>query len=469
MQNGLKTIFSYLSTTILFFNIFYASLANANSMLCNGPYVNKKLSTEEVITLSKKSEQLNLCGADLSNLDLTNINLETANLSNVNFTNTILKNANLQQANLYNANLTSVDLNNARLQKANLELACLNLAKLENANLQEARLQTALMSNASFVNAILTLADLDKIHAKHAIFTNAEMSFCSIQDANLNFARLDNANLYASNLRSTKFSKAILQHTKFINANLENTDFSMADLSFATLKNANIKNTVFYLANIFHMDYRPQYNTTPDIISLATANNFNTIEFYDKTLKTLPMLELRAAYRHIGLTDMERLTTAMIKKAELTQELCKGSLAKIKSFICYVLFEFTCNYGSTPIKALQLMFYFMLLFAIPYWAALHYASKIHGIIRIDINNNQTRFKKIKWYYPIKALYFSILNTLNIGCGNCKLAKFITALQQEDYELMPIGIIRTIAGIQMLISTYLFVIWILTYFGDPFGI
>jgi hypothetical protein len=114
------------------------------------------------------------------------------------------------------------------------------------------------------------------------------------------------------------------------------------------------------------------------------------------------------------------------------------------------------------------MLYLTLIFTFLYCAVLYCAAENHGIIKIDAKHNSTVLKKNKWHSLIWALYFSLLNTFNIGCGNCKLAKLITALQYDDYELMPLGIVRTIAGLQSLISTYLFLLWILVCFGDPFA-
>jgi hypothetical protein len=180
------------------------------------------------------------------------------------------------------------------------------------------------------------------------------------------------------------------------------------------------------------------------------------------------MLELHAAYSNLGLLHMQRLTTAMIEKTELQQAWLEGGIARIKSSIYYILFEYTCNYGNNPTGPIQLMLYLTLIFTFLYCAVLYCAAENHGIIKIDAKHNSTVLKKNKWHSLIWALYFSLLNTFNIGCGNCKLAKLITALQYDDYELMPLGIVRTIAGLQSLISTYLFLLWILVCFGDPFA-
>ena len=179
------------------------------------------------------------------------------------------------------------------------------------------------------------------------------------------------------------------------------------------------------------------------------------------------MIQLQDTSR-IKLKHMQKITTSMIKNAELKQDWHKGGLSRIKSFIYYILFEYTCNYSANLTGPIQLMFYSMLIFSILYWIILYFSSKNHSIIKINLRRHNIPLKKYKRYQPLWALYFSIINTFNIGCGHFKLSRLITALQYEDYELMPFGIARTISGLQSLISNYLFVLWLLVCFVEPFA-
>jgi len=45
--------------------------------------------------------------------------------------------------------------------------------------------------------------------------------------------------------------------------------------------------------------------------------------------------------------------------------------------------------------------------------------------------------------------------------------WIARIQPRDYTLGARGWVRTVSGIQSLISMYLRVLWVLTYFGRPF--
>lgn len=112
----------------------------------------------------------NLSGADLSKLDLHNINfqqaiirradLSGANLSNANFYSAILSrtnlsNANLSNANLYNADLYQANLNNANLSSADLYGAMCEQADFSGANLKMARLTRTFLRNATLTDAHL--------------------------------------------------------------------------------------------------------------------------------------------------------------------------------------------------------------------------------------------------------------------------------------------------------------------------
>ncbi|MEL6491383.1 MAG: pentapeptide repeat-containing protein [Cyanobacteria bacterium J06555_13] len=113
-----------------------------------------------------------LRGADLSGLELENINFARADLRGANLTNAYLYDADFQQGDLRGAILTRAMLVGANLCKANLseavlERAYLNQSDLSYANLtgaclQEADLQAALLMEATLVNARLASAEMSE-------------------------------------------------------------------------------------------------------------------------------------------------------------------------------------------------------------------------------------------------------------------------------------------------------------------
>jgi hypothetical protein len=65
------------------------------------------------------------------------------------------------------------------------------------------------------------------------------------------------------------------------------------------------------------------------------------------------------------------------------------------------------------------------------------------------------------------IYFSILTAFQIGYHDLNIGNWISRLQSRAYLLKPVGWVRTVAGLQALLSVYFLALWALTFFGDPF--
>ena len=94
--------------------------------------------------------EVDVAGADLSNLDLSGLSIDHANLSNTNLSGVTLTNANMWATHLEGANLTG-----ANLTGANLSDTLLTGANLTNANLKNAQLYKATLSNATLTGATM--------------------------------------------------------------------------------------------------------------------------------------------------------------------------------------------------------------------------------------------------------------------------------------------------------------------------
>jgi uncharacterized protein YjbI with pentapeptide repeats len=99
--------------------------------------------------------------ANLSHLDLRDINLNKANLAQINGEAVTFLRADLSESNLIQADLRSANLSRAKLRRANLKEAYLVGADLSNAdlsaaNLTQADLSGAYLEEASLQGAILT-------------------------------------------------------------------------------------------------------------------------------------------------------------------------------------------------------------------------------------------------------------------------------------------------------------------------
>ena len=69
--------------------------------------------------------------------------------------------------------------------------------------------------------------------------------------------------------------------------------------------------------------------------------------------------------------------------------------------------------------------------------------------------------------PLIGLYFSLLSAFSLGWRELNAGTWIARVQPREYVLRATGWVRTVAGIQSLLSVYLLALWVLTYFGRPF--
>lgn len=171
---------------------------------------------DALITTSHLSELrfqgVNLAGADLSRLDLRNINFKFANL---------------HKAKLTGANLAFCCMERADLSFTNMEGANLMGVKMLCANLESAYLKLC-----NFEDPAGNRANMEGVNLKSAMLEGSQMA-----GVNLRVATLKNANLQNCDLRG-----AILA-----GADLENCDLSGSDLHEANLRGANLKDAAFEL------------------------------------------------------------------------------------------------------------------------------------------------------------------------------------------------------------------------------
>lgn len=139
---------------------------------------------------------LNLCGVDLSAMNLTNLDFTNTDLSFANLTSAVLSRVDLSDSNLTNANLSSACLECADLSHCNLTGAKLRHARLFMANLQYSNLTLADLGHADLNLANLHFAILYRCNLYHA-----SMFRCALNEVSLEFAETGKA-LYFSGLSS---------------------------------------------------------------------------------------------------------------------------------------------------------------------------------------------------------------------------------------------------------------------------
>jgi hypothetical protein len=410
---------------------------------CNGPYNHQSPGSPEALKKileahdawiragRPKADQINLCGIVLAKLDL--------------------KGADLHDAMLRDADLTGSDVKGAKLERADLTGAVLIGANLQDVDFTDATLMHADLSKANLRRAKLTEAVLTDAIATETIFTDADLR------------------------------KAVLKGADFTGAYLD------TDLDSVVL------------------ELKP--GRLPNVPSLALAKNLFKLQY---AVSPHSLVELREAFRKAGMRREEREVTYAIRHEE------RMRANALESVFNWFLFELPTAYGMEPGRALMFLAALVGLFAIPYTVMLR-PSKCKdgprplssvviegeraqlcwpvpaGIWAVRLGDGihkwgddqpvllTTEFvfprarpidaphgPAVHWFLAcIAGLYFSALSSFQMGWRELNVGTWMTRLQPREYTIRATGWVRTVSGIQSLMSVYLLALWVLTYFGRPF--
>ncbi|MBW8058155.1 MAG: pentapeptide repeat-containing protein [candidate division NC10 bacterium] len=437
-------------------------------------------------TLQKKGRKANLCGADLSGA-----NLGRADLSKANLRKAFLGRANLSRADLSEADLRGAFLGETNLGRADLTGADLRKAILEGADLTGARLLVANLGRANLSKAFLGRANLSRANLRRADLRGANLSGANLRETDLERANLRGALL----LRRANLREANLRRANLRGANLRRADLRGADLRGANLRGASLRETNLRGADLRGADFSSTLFEPKeiDLHRLIGAKGLSSIQFVDGEA----VVQLKKALKEAGLRREERALTAAIRKYRLKEE-----PAYVQLFESFVLGGKLTDYGAKPWGCVVMFIAFIPLFSIPYmlavkgrgrsgiWATLpedrvHKGRRNPKPIRLTTNFPGARARSsskpprglfafrerepfARWLRVLRiGLYFSLLSAFRIGWRELTVGNWITRLQSREYILRATGWVRTISGLQSLISIYLIALWILTYFGRPF--
>ncbi len=386
-----------------------------------------------------------------------------ANLCNANLTNAEFRNANLTYADLTNANLTNADF-----RKANLTNAEFRNANLTNANFAVAKLTGAFLGKADLTNAYLYNANL----------TGADLSEANLTDAILNYANLTNANLTNANLTNANLNYANLTNANLTNTNLTGAHFWNTNLSHAKLRLTNVAKAMFIETAFNNTTYEPSSEGIP------LLDHLELNELFKSTYKSpRGFVALRNAYRKNGKKEEANKITRLLNQRETTKLITPESEEKSVSIFNriewafkLVFFDLPTDWGVKPGRALKILVFGIGIFMIFYLVALQAPEADSGIWRMrskerlrDKDKQDEELIKPNGFWSAlpTALYFSVLSAFHFGWKDLNVGSWIHRIQHKEYTFRATGWVRTVAGIQSLMSVYLVAMWALTYFGRPF--
>lgn len=360
---------------------------------------------------------------------------------------------------LCNANLSMIDLKGAFLSGANLNNADLSFAKLSDAHLDRAELNNADLSLADLSHAQLDRAELNNATLFGADLNYTNLNLAELHNANLFFAKLDHATLLRAELNNANLYRAILT-----NAELDETAVAGAKLAFADLSGAR---------------YAPA-SQPPDYV--AGIKGLQTVNFAPDRADGLA--QLRDLLQKNGLRDLEREATFAIESGKTKDAFAERRTAE--GVFRLVAFDLTTAYGLHPARALLVIVALwgslVPIYAWSIWRRPRRSTSPSGIYRtwpkdrLEVRegnptlDNPARVERLHRRGPTIfgwAAYFSLLSAFQIGFREFSVGTWLARAQPRNFVLEPTGWVRTVSGLQSLLSVYLLAIWALTYFGRPF--
>jgi len=383
---------------------------------------------------------------------------------------------------LCNANLSGAAWPGVMLAGADLRGADLYEARLEGARLNQADLSGARLAGANLGGADLTLANLDG-----AFLGPASEPIWTEDGPAVNATRFDAAILNGASLR-----EAVLVWAELNGALLFGTRLEKADLSFARLRGARLERTDLSGAKLVNADLTDATYTplsSPPNPDVAGIQGIATLR--PSAGEPIGLVQLRELLKKAGLRDLEREATFAIERRRTRDQI---EVARIRTpatvaegLFRWLAYDLTTAYGLHPARAMIVLLVAAALLIPVYLVALARApvppKRTGGIYRVwPANRIETASDgprldaapRVERLHPGTlgtvgwAAYFSLLSACHIGFREFNVGKWIAAVQAREYELRATGWVRTVSGLQSLLSLYLLAIWVLTYFGRPFG-
>ena len=195
--------------------------------------------------------------------------------------------------------------------------------------------------------------------------------------------------------------------------------------------------------------------------SLAFAKGLRELRFYRPEVLSI----IKSYYRLNHYRQAEREITCAIKRKD------QNSIEKIA-------FDYTSEYGSNFIRPIKILFGIWVVCSVIYFCLFRIRGKSGLMITTTSFNNggQSIVKRevINEYVSPKlfsnigyAFLFSLISTFNIGFRDYDFGRIIRLLLTREKDFRPTGLLRTFSAIQAIVSVFLIVLWIFSYFGRPF--
>lgn len=343
------------------------------------------------------------------------------------------------------------------------------------------------LTGSDLAGAYLPWANLTGVHLNGADLARADLRASHLEGADLRGANLTGARLNGANLAGADLSASHLEGADLRGADLTGADLRASILVSAQLVGTNLERTKLAFVPLAGATYAPI--GLPDSY-VEGIRGLSTIHIpYDETtgdVSISALIQLRELLQKAGLRDREREATYAIEHNRTHHALAarQHSLAVLEAGFRLVFFEWPVAYGLYPGRALLILLGLIGGFALVYLIPLTMTNSggIHRVWpegRLEATSSAAKWcERVKverlrpqgWWdlnVLVCALQFSVLSAFHLGWRELNIGDWISRVQTHEYTLRATGWVRTVAGIQSLLSVYLLALWVLTYFGRPF--
>jgi uncharacterized protein YjbI with pentapeptide repeats len=369
---------------------------------------------------------------------------------------------------------------------ANFRGAILSGDDLGNVDLWGADLKGTVLNGANLAGAVLGPTRQGEQQSKIApgAFAIGAPMFFSAEVGGVTYGfrphptDLSHSLAYKVVFRDADLSHTDLEFSRFPDSDLSDADLTGANLSHASLVGTNLNHANFTDVDLFEAVLEP--TSVSGLVGVESAKHLETVTF-EKSPSGL--IQLRKLLRDQGFLEQPRKLTYAINRQQADLD------SSTERWFKKVAFDLTCQYGMSPGRCLRLVLLLWVVFSVLFYIAIHK----RGWMLLRVTRRQGYSEKTRqlcmWHTPdlrsgglrrciarlrfefrvVRAsIFFSLVNAFSIGYKEFSIGQWLLLLSKRQYEIRPSKWARTLAGVQSLLTVYLFALWLLTYFGQPFG-
>ncbi len=241
------------------------------------------------------------------------------------------------------------------------------------------------------------------------------------------------------------------------------------------LGGANRSNADLIDANVSGAWYEPA--TAPPPTFIVGAENLDELlwRFSPQALS-----ELRTSLRALGFRWGERQVIAALRRHD-------------PSTLETILIDWTCEFGANALRPLKFAVVIWLICTAFYWYSLHREGRSGLYLvafgkMVNTGNKKLRIwrlrydppQRCRWYKYIfrmamqeghavrTAALFSLMSTFNIGFRELNFGRWIRLLQRREFDIKATFTMRSVSGMQSLLSVGFLALSLFSYFSTPFA-